>query len=60
MAAGSTTTYGTWEPRVCCLCALPNNKTRDGAHRFDFNHLTNVGRSWHVACEQVHGWPANV
>lgn len=59
MAQGSQTTFGGWEPRTCCICDLPIVKSHDspGGLRFDFNHATQVGRSWHVRCEVEHGWP---
>jgi hypothetical protein len=57
MAAGSTTTYGGWEPRVCCLCDGRIVKSDGRSHRFHTDDLTGQVRSWHVQCEDVHGWP---
>ena len=57
MAQGSQTTFGGWEPRMCCLCEEPIVKSDGRSHRFHFDDLTGETRSWHVACEVEHGWP---
>jgi hypothetical protein len=49
-AAGSTTTFAGWEPRVCCLCGGRINKARDGAHRFYMDDLSGAVFSFHAGC----------
>lgn len=55
-AAGSQSTLAGWEPRECCICGGVVRVTKDNA-RYDYDHETESARSWHVECEETHGWP---